>query len=116
MTDEDKIMLIQETINDWRDDIIETMKRVIQVPAIAPVNARIEPTDKSIPPVRITIVMPTDMHTFTEICRATLNRLSLVAKLSERTAIAIAISIKATSGCKTERSYLCFFMFCYFSQ
>ena len=49
--------------------------------ATAPVSASKEPTDRSIPEVRITSVMPTAMMAFTDVCWRMLNRLLTVKKL-----------------------------------
>ncbi|MBR2246708.1 MAG: hypothetical protein IJ880_06770, partial [Bacilli bacterium] len=54
--------------------------------------------ERSMPPVRITMVIPTEMQRLTDTCRSTLNILSLVAKFSERNIIATIISNKANSG------------------
>jgi hypothetical protein len=52
-------------------------------PAVtAPQKANIDPTERSIPAVKITNVMPTEMHTFTDIWRMTFQKLSVVIKLS----------------------------------
>ena len=55
------------------------------IPAVtAPENANMEPTDKSMPPVNITRVIPTDITTFTEICRITFHAFSPVRKRSDK--------------------------------
>ena len=38
MSNEEYIQQIQETIEGWRDEITDTLKKIIRVPAIAPVN------------------------------------------------------------------------------
>lgn len=38
MADEVNIKQIQDTIESWRDEIIETMKKIIRIPAISPTN------------------------------------------------------------------------------
>src|SRR5688500_7037073 len=50
---------------------------------IAPQSASTEPTDRSIPAVKTTNVMPTEMQTFTAICRITFQPLLMVKNLSE---------------------------------
>src|SRR5690606_38617205 len=49
--------------------------------ATAPVSASREPTDKSIPEVKITSVIPTAIMAFTEVCWSMLKRLLTVKKL-----------------------------------
>ena len=44
----------------------------------APASAKIAPTERSIPPVMMTIVIPTPMIVFTEVWRRTLERLRTV--------------------------------------
>src|SRR5699024_2912062 len=52
-------------------------------PAVtAPPNASTEPTERSMPAVKITSVSPTDIQTLTEICRSTFHIFSVVKKLS----------------------------------
>jgi hypothetical protein len=50
---------------------------------IAPQSASTEPTDKSMPAVRTINVMPTEIQTFTAICRITFQPLFIVRNLSE---------------------------------
>ena len=38
MTNEEDIQQIQDTIEGWRDEIIETMKKMLRIPAVSPVN------------------------------------------------------------------------------
>jgi hypothetical protein len=64
---------------------------------IAPLSARIDPTDRSMPPVRITRVIPTDRHRLTEICRITVQKLSGERKPSARRLNARTISNRAIS-------------------
>ena len=77
---------------------------LINPAATAPLRARIEPTERSMPPVRMTSVMPTEMQRFTDTWRITLKRLSAVAKLSEAKANATDITTKAMSGRRIELS------------
>jgi len=51
--------------------------------AIAPQSASMEPTERSIPAISITMVMPTEMQMFTDICRITFQVLSTVKNLSD---------------------------------
>src|ERR1043165_7740930 len=53
---------------------------------IAPHKANTEPTDKSIPAVSTTNVIPTEIQMFTEICRITFQVLSTVKKFGDFTA------------------------------
>ena len=46
-----------------------------------PPNARTDPTDRSIPPVRITNVIPMARSPFTEVCRSTFSRLRTFRKM-----------------------------------
>ena len=64
---------------------------------IAPLRARIEPTDRSIPPVKITRVMPTDRQVLTEICLITVQKLSIEQKPSAKMLNAETISNSAMS-------------------
>ncbi len=65
-------------------------------PAVtAPANARIDPTDRSMPPVRMTNVIPTEMQTLTEICRITFQVFSTVKNRSDRKLITIINSNNA---------------------
>jgi hypothetical protein len=54
----------------------------IKYAPIAPENAKVDPTDKSIPPVRITNVIPAAMIALIEVCRSTLNMLDPVRNRS----------------------------------
>lgn len=72
------------------------------IPAtIAPDRASTDPTDKSIPPVRMTSVIPTDIHRLMDVCRSTLNRLSDVRKFSDKNDMAMHINRSAASGFAT---------------
>jgi hypothetical protein len=51
---------------------------------MAPDNAKIDPTDKSIPPDNMTNVIPIDRHKLMEICKRTFNALSGVKKLCQK--------------------------------
>jgi len=51
---------------------------------IAPENAKTEPTERSIPPIYITSVIPTEIIIFTDICLITFQILSADINLSER--------------------------------
>ena len=50
---------------------------------MAPHRARTEPTDRSMPAVSTTSVMPVEMQMFTEICRITFQPLATVKNLSD---------------------------------
>ena len=50
------------------------------VPSATPASATIEPTDRSMPPVRITNVIPTATIPMNALCSTTLTRLETVAK------------------------------------
>jgi hypothetical protein len=63
--------------------------------AIAPLIAKIDPTDKSIPAVKTTNVIPTEIQMFTEICLKTFHPLSTVKNLSDNKLIKIQSSINA---------------------
>lgn len=67
------------TLKRW-----STTGRFSKPAAIAPESAKTDPTDKSIPPDKMTSVIPSDRHRLTEICRSTFVRLSTVKKASER--------------------------------
>ena len=91
-----------QNVNPMYVSITGSPKPVSDIPAaIAPERASTEPTERSIPPVSMTSVMPTDMHRFMEVCRRTLNRLSEVRKFSERNDMAIHISRRAANGLAT---------------
>ena len=49
----------------------------------SPASARIEPTDRSIPPAMMITVMPSAMMLITAVCRTTLERFVAVRKLGE---------------------------------
>ncbi|MNE63005.1 hypothetical protein D3C80_1583290 [compost metagenome] len=64
--------------------------------ATAPVSASREPTDRSIPDVKITSVIPTAIMAFTDVCWRILNRLLTVKKFGlmvETTAISTSSAI-----------------------
>jgi hypothetical protein len=77
--------------------------------AAMPPKAKTEPTDKSIPPVRMTNVMPIASKPLMDVCRSTLRRLTVVRKCSlvsaramhsRKNAMMIPLSIKnARTGC-----------------
>src|SRR6185503_9508687 len=60
---------------------------IIAYAPATPDRARIEPTDKSMPPETITTVMPIAMMVITAVCLATLARLPAERNLGSRTAI-----------------------------
>jgi len=67
-------------------------------PAVtAPQKARTEPTERSIPEVNITSVIPTEMQMLTEICRITFHALSTVKNLSDIKLMPMQSSINAMS-------------------
>ncbi len=66
--------------------------------AKAPAKARIAPTDKSIPPVMMTRVMPMDRHKLTEICSRMLRPFANVRNLSDIRLSATTITTSATRG------------------
>ncbi len=77
-----------------------------------PASARSEPTDKSIPPVRITNVIPAAIIAVMETCKETLRRLSVVRKYGERNektrssttnAMPIPSSLVSVNGKEPER-------------
>ena len=73
---------------------------------IAPLRARIDPTDRSIPPVRITSVIPTERHVLTETCLKTSQKLSSVKKPSAQTLKITTISNRANSDWNRTRIFL----------
>src|SRR4051794_31552184 len=54
--------------------------RSMSTAAIAPDSAMTDPTDRSMPPVAMTTVMPTDTSTTVETCSSTFHRFATVAK------------------------------------
>src|SRR4030042_2104518 len=77
--------------------------------AKAPLKANIEPTERSIPPVSITIVMPTDRHALTETCLIIVQKLSSVLKSSYNTPKNKIIKNKAINDCNFSSLALCSF-------
>ncbi len=65
--------------------------------ATAPAMAKIEPTERSIPPVRMTKVMPTAMMPKIELWRTTLSTLVTLRNTGERTARKMQMMKKATT-------------------
>src|SRR5690348_16323745 len=57
-----------------------------QLVVTTPVNATSAPTERSIPPVRMTNVIPAAMIAVIDVCRVTLRMLSAVKKYGERSA------------------------------
>src|SRR5690606_19211970 len=53
-------------------------KSAIRITPSTPARAATEPTDRSMPPVMITMVTPTAMTAFTDVCEPRLNKLSAV--------------------------------------
>ena len=64
------------------------------------VRAKVEPTERSIPPETITIVMPMAMTVITAVCRATLARLPDERNLGSSTAMITHSPIKLAKGMK----------------
>ena len=62
--------------------ITESVETIVIVPT-TPENARIEPTDRSIPPETITRVMPSAMMLITAVWRITLEMFVVVRKYGE---------------------------------
>ena len=60
----------------------DPLPTIVIVP-MTPANARIEPTDKSMPPATMTRVMPRAIMLITAVCRTTLDRLVAVRKYGE---------------------------------
>ena len=79
--------------------------------ANAPANARIAPTERSIPPVRMISVIPMDRHRFTEICSRIFRWFAIVRNLSDSSVIATSITKSAMSGCSFLISSLVFMAF-----
>ena len=74
-----------EVVNSINKSVPGTANPFVKAPAAtAPENASIEPTDRSMPPDRMIIVMPMDRQRLTQICRSTFNPLSTVKKLVRR--------------------------------
>ncbi len=63
----------------------------------APASASTAPTDRSIPPERITSVKPIERHKLTEICRRTFQPFSAVRKRSLRRLSATTSTSNASS-------------------
>ncbi|MNT10674.1 hypothetical protein D3C72_1455170 [compost metagenome] len=73
--------------------------------ATAPVSASREPTDRSIPDVRITSVMPTAIMAFTDVCWRILNRLLTVKKFGLMVdTIAISTSSAISDFCSNSHA------------
>lgn len=66
---------------------------------IAEVNAKIEPTERSIPAISTTNVMPTEMQTLTDICRSTFHKLLVVRNLSDKMLMTKHSKNNAMSDC-----------------
>jgi len=72
---------------------------ILNNPAVtAPHKANTEPTDKSMPAISTTNVMPTEIQMFTEIWRRTFQKLETVKNLSERNPIIRHKINKAING------------------
>lgn len=66
--------------------------------ATAPVNARVEPTDKSMPPVRMTKVIPKAIMALIDTCLNTLKMLEIAKKLGFRMLTTIIRRINPING------------------
>ena len=75
--------------------------------ATAPVSANREPTDKSMPDVRITSVIPTAIMAFTEVCWRILNKLLMVKKFGLNVeTIAISTSRAISDFCSISHAFV----------
>ena len=64
----------------------------------SPATARMEPTERSMPPLTITSVMPSAMMLITAVCRATLARFMEVRKWGVAIVSATKRKIRVTNG------------------
>lgn len=65
----------------------------------ADVNAKTEPTERSIPAIRTIKVMPTEIQILTEICRRTFHKLLVVRNLSDKILMTKQSKKRAMSDC-----------------
>ena len=86
-----------DVVNSMKMSVPGMVKPLFNKPAAtAPANASTAPTDKSMPPDRMMIVMPMERQRLAQICRSTFRLLSTVKNLSVVNASASTINASAS--------------------